>query len=114
MGPRAANTSHWCPTRHQKSDCPTPRGLLPVFVIMALFALMAWRDSQGIMLYPPTPEPACNCETDSYDCGDFTTHDEAQDGFDYCGVMMRAGWMRTETGWRVRGWTDGECRESAD
>ena len=54
---------------------------------MALFALMAWRDSQGMMLYPPTPEPACNCETDSYDCGDFTTHDEAQDCFENCWVL---------------------------
>ena len=95
MGPRAANTSHWCPTTHQQSDCPTPRGLLPVFVIMALFALMAWRDSQGMMLYPPTPETPCACESHRRDCQDFFAHDEAQGWFDYCWAL----WALTFTSW---------------
>ena len=35
-------------------------------------------------------EPPCNCESDSYDCGDFTTHDEAQDCFDYCWALRES------------------------
>ena len=56
---------------------------------MALFALIAWRDPQGMMLSPPTPEPPCGCESDRYECADFATHDEAEDCFDYCGTLRR-------------------------
>lgn len=28
--------------------------------------------------------PPCACTTDRYNCGDFTTHNEAQTCFDYC------------------------------
>jgi len=34
---------------------------------------------------PPTSSPStCQCTSDLYDCGDFSTHDEAQACFDYC------------------------------
>ena len=54
---------------------------MPVFIILALATLMAWREPQGMMvLYPPTPEPVC-------DCSDFATQFEAQQCFDSCCVV---------------------------
>jgi len=69
------------------SDGLTKAHLVPVFIILGLFVVMAWREPQGMMLYAPTPEPPCDCESDSYHCADFATLDEAQDCFDYCWAL---------------------------
>jgi hypothetical protein len=39
---------------------------------------------------PAAPPAACGCSGDSYNCGDFSTHAEAQGCFDYC-VAQGAG-----------------------
>jgi hypothetical protein len=68
-----------------KNDLTT-KHLLPVFVILALFALMAWRGEVAPTdrLYAPTPAPPCDCDHDDFTCDDFTTHEEAQACLDYC------------------------------
>jgi hypothetical protein len=69
------------------TDDLTNKHLLPEFVILVPFVLMAWRGEVAPTdrgLYAPTPAPPCDCDHDDFDCDDFSTHAEAQACLDYC------------------------------
>ncbi len=53
------------------------------------FSLAAFqqRGERQYMLFPPTPEPICDCSGDVYNCDDFATQFEAQQCFDSCWVL---------------------------
>ena len=46
-------------------------------VIFLIIGLVPWDKKRNITEY--------NCESDTYNCGDFATHAEAQEAFEYCG-----------------------------
>ncbi len=70
------------------NDELTSKHLLPVFILLALATLAAWREPLGVyQVYPPTPEPLCDCSADLYNCSDLSTQFEAQQCFDSCWVV---------------------------
>jgi hypothetical protein len=76
----------------------TNKHLLPVFVILALFVLMAWRGEVAPTdrgLYAPAPAPPCGCDRDDFDREDFHTREEAQACLDYCWTQAGCDAMRT-------------------
>ena len=61
---------------------------LRAHILLARAARVAPPEPLGrTALWPKTAESPCDCESDSYDCADFATHEEAQDCFDYCGAL---------------------------
>ena len=70
----------------------TPKHVLPVFVILFMFVLMAVRGESGPFppsLYAPTAEDVCECDRDRYDCADFRSRRDAQKCHDYCQWLMQ-------------------------
>jgi len=63
----------------------TKKTLILILCIIVLLALITFLIIKFFPFEKNDISPKYNCESDTYNCGDFDTQAEAQEVFEYCG-----------------------------
>lgn len=66
--------------------------------IILVIGIILYIFSSGVFSSTLTPKSTsndCDCKVD-YDCSDFSTHDQAQECFEYCGGSTSYNWARLD------------------